>query len=182
MPIKRYKQTIKILLTKLFGQYCCAHSSQILERSDENWVRLIDFKKGSQTAGRTDGQRTDRHLISSADYMSSGAKTMRHSIVFTSHGEEILLWPFRIIISLETPVRQIRQIILDCMRCHGPLSCQSYYIRYKHIPWVKSMICNGLTLQCLVLWINHLPPPPPPPPPTHTHTHTHTPPPPSPLC
>ena len=34
------------------GQYCCAHSRQISERSDENWGSLFDLKKKLTDAGR----------------------------------------------------------------------------------------------------------------------------------
>ena len=56
--LKNWKQKTKILLPKLFGQYCCAYSSQILERTDENWGSLYDLKK-SLMDGWTDRQMDD---------------------------------------------------------------------------------------------------------------------------
>ena len=61
-PLKLYIYLlIKILLPQLVGQYCCAHSTQISERSDENWDSLFDLKKkGLRRAdGRTDRQTPD---------------------------------------------------------------------------------------------------------------------------
>ena len=37
---KKYKQKIEILLPQLLGQYCCAHSSQISEKFDENSMTM----------------------------------------------------------------------------------------------------------------------------------------------
>ena len=46
-PIFVIKNPLKIKSnkSKFCGQYCCGHSSQISERSDENWRSLFDLKK-----------------------------------------------------------------------------------------------------------------------------------------
>ena len=48
-PFKKLeaKNQIKILLEQLFwAVYCCPYSSQMSERSGENWGSLFDLKKG----------------------------------------------------------------------------------------------------------------------------------------
>ena len=51
--------------------YCCAYSSQISERSYENWRSLFDLKIG----WRTDRRAEDgRHRISSADWSAAELK------------------------------------------------------------------------------------------------------------
>ena len=70
-PLKKIEQKIKILLAQLYGQYCCAHSSQISARSHEN-REPIRFEKWL-----TDGRRTVRHQINSNDYVTSRAKNIQ---------------------------------------------------------------------------------------------------------
>ena len=52
---KKREKKIRILLPQLFGQYCCAHSSQISERSDKNEGDFL-FEKGLT------GKHTERRL------------------------------------------------------------------------------------------------------------------------
>ena len=68
-PLKKLEAKNKNSTSATFDQYCCAHSSQTLERLDENRGSLFDLKK---RGWRTDW-RTARHLVSSADYVSSEA-------------------------------------------------------------------------------------------------------------
>ena len=56
---------------QVLRQYCSAYSSQIPERSHENWGSPSIWKKGWHLRDR---RRTARHEKSSADYVSSGAK------------------------------------------------------------------------------------------------------------
>ena len=66
--IKKLKAKNQNSNPQAFGQYCCAHSSQISERLDKNWGSLVDLKKVDRRWW------TARHWISSADYVSSRAK------------------------------------------------------------------------------------------------------------
>ena len=78
------------------GQYCCAHSSQISETSDNNWGSLFALKESWQTA---------RHRISSSDYLSSRAKTSIHFVIIAVH-EAVLVksifthWPVRDVVAI----------------------------------------------------------------------------------
>ena len=59
LPVLRSGKGPKVfpmsVLAQLFGQYHCAYSSQILERSDENWGSQFHLKKG----WRADGRQTE---------------------------------------------------------------------------------------------------------------------------